>query len=147
MAMAQLVQIGVEEWTLSGTVAGSAPANTRSNMTIQRAAGAAALSLQQAPFREVWHIHDIYYVGTNPTPDCQLIPRVDGVDQPVTPFVSSINIANLTRFTLPLTIPIPRGSVVSFDMMNYAANSATTAVSVTVRCKVIRRVVAAQPTS
>jgi hypothetical protein len=142
MGMSQVVQVAPEEWIIVGTVAGSALINTRVACTIQRAAGQAALATQQCPFREVWHIHDIYYVGTVPTPDCQLIPKVDGVDQPFTPLASSVAIANLTRLTLPLTIPIPRGSVFSADLINIVANAVTTAVVVTFKAKVIRRVVA-----
>jgi hypothetical protein len=140
MAMAQVVQVAAEEWQITVTIAASAGANTRTACTIQRAAGQAYLSTQQAPFREVWHIHDIYFVGSNPSPDVQLIPKVDGVDQPFTPLASSINTSTLTRLTLPLTIPIPRGSVFSADAINVAANG-TTALTVTFKAKVIRRVV------
>ena len=143
MSLASVQQVAPEEWVIVGTVAASAGANTRVAATIQRAAGQAALATQQAPFREVWHIHDIYFVGTSPTPDVQLVPRVDGVDQPFTPLASSVNTAALTRLTLPMTIPVPRGSVVAFDLINLAANATTVAVSVTFKAKVIRRIVTA----
>ena len=143
MSLASVQQVAPEEWIITGTIPAAAVANTRVACTIQRAAGAAALATQQAPFREVWHIHDIYYVGTNPVPDVQLIMRVDGVDQPFTPLASSCNIAMLTRLTLPLTIPTPRGSVASADMMNLAANATTVAVVVVFKAKVIRRIVTA----
>jgi hypothetical protein len=42
-----------------------------------------------------------------------------------------------------MTIPIPRGSVASFDMINLVANALTTAVVVTFKAKVIRRIVTA----
>jgi len=142
MGMAKVTDIAPEEWQITATIAASASANTRTAATIQRQAGQAALATQQAPYREVWHIHDIYFVGINPSPDVQLVPRVDGVDQPMTPLASSVNISNLTRLTMPLTLPVPRGSVFSADMINTAAVG-TVALTVTFKAKVIRRIVAA----
>jgi len=142
MSLASVRQVAPEEWIITGTIAASATANTRTAATIQRKAGETGLAERQCPFREVWHIHDIYYVGTNPSPDVQIILKVDGTDQPITPMASSVNVANLTRLTLPLTLPIPRGSVISADLVNVAAVG-TVAITVTFKAKVIRRVLEA----
>jgi hypothetical protein len=133
--------MATEEWLISATISASAPANTRTSATIQRRAGDSALSTQQAPFREIFQVEDIYYVGTNPSPDVQLILKVDGVDQPITPLASSVNIANLTRLRLSLTIPVPRGSVITSDMMNIGAVG-TDAITVVFKLRTLRKVVA-----
>jgi hypothetical protein len=142
MSLAKVVGMAPEEWLLNTTIAASAPANTRTSGTIQRRAGDSALASQQAPFREVWHIEDIYFVGTNPSPDVQVVIKVDGVDQPITPLASSVNIDELSRLKLPITLPIPRGSVCTVDLINIAANG-TDALAITFKAKVIRRMVEA----
>jgi hypothetical protein len=140
MSLAKVTQVAPEEWLITGTIAGLSPANTRTAATIQRQAAAAALLTQQAPLREVWHIENVYFNGANPAPDVQIVIRVDGIDQPVTPLASSINQALLKPFVLPLTLPVPRGSVVSADLVNIAAVGVA-AIVVTFRAKVMRRVV------
>lgn len=142
MSLAKVVGMAPEEWLMNASIAASAPASTRTAGTIQRRAGDSALSSQQAPFREVWHIEDIYYVGTNPSPDVQIVIKVDGVDQPITPLASSVNTSTLSRFKLPVTLPIPRGSVCTIDLINLAVNG-TDALAVTFKAKVIRRMVEA----
>lgn len=142
ISLAKVTGIAPEEWIIAAVIAALAPANTRTAATIQRQAAAAALMTQQAPLREVWHIENLYFNGVNPVPDVQLVVRVDGVDQPITPLASSINQALLKPFTLPLTLPVPRGSVVSADMVNIAVVGAV-AIAVQFRAKVMRRVVEA----
>lgn len=135
-----MTQIAPEEWLIAAVIPALAPANTRTAATIQRQAAAAALLTQQAPLREVWHIENVYFNGANPAPDVQIVLRVDGIDQPITPLASSINQALLKPFTLPMTLPVPRGSVVSADLVNVAAVGALP-IAVLFRAKIMRRIV------
>lgn len=140
MSLAKITDLATEEWLIAATIAASAPANTRTSATIQRRAGGSALSSIQAPFREIFQVEDIYYVGTDPSPDVQIVFKVDGVDQPITPLASSVNTDDLTRLRLSLTIPVPRGSVIESDMFNIAANG-TDALSITFKARILRKVV------
>jgi len=129
-----------EEWLVAGTVSALASAGTAVAATIQRQAASAALSQQFCPVREIWHIERIYFVGTSsPTPDCQLVLLVDLVQQPYTPLASSVNIELINRpAALSQTIIVPPGSVVSANLVNYAANATTVGVSVTFKVQVMR---------
>jgi hypothetical protein len=71
-------------------------------------------------------VERIYYVGTDPVPDVQLVPLVDLVPQPYTPLASSVNLAQNRPAALARTIVIGGSSVVTFQMVNYAANANTT---------------------
>jgi hypothetical protein len=129
-----------EEWLVAGTIAASQTAGVAVAATIQRQAASAAQSQQFCPVREIWHIERIYFVGTSaPTPDCQLVLLVDLVQQPYTPLASSVNLELLNRpASLSQTIIVPPGSVVSANIVNYAANSATTGVAITFKVQTMR---------
>jgi len=127
-----------EEWLIAATVPGSAGAGTSTAATIQRQATAAALTQQFCPVREVWHIERIYFVGTNPTPDCQIVLFVDLVSQPYTPLASSVNLSQNRPAALIRTIVVAPGSVVSANLVNLSANAATIGVSVTFKIQVMR---------
>jgi len=115
-----------EEWIIFGTIPAGAAAGTITACTIQRQATAAAQTQQTCPGREVWNIERIYYVGADPVPDAQLVPLVDLVPQPYTPLASSVNLAQNRPAALARTIVIGGSSVVTFQMVNFAANANTT---------------------
>jgi len=129
-----------EEWIIVAVVPAAAGAGTITAATIQRQATAAPLSQQQCPFREVWAIQRIYFVGTNPDPSSQLVFLVDQVTQPYTPFASSVNLTQNRPAALSNQIFVNSGSVVTAQIVNYVANANTTAgVSVTFLAQVLRQ--------
>jgi hypothetical protein len=128
-----------EEWIISATVAGSASAGTITAATIQRQAIAASQNQQQCPFREVWALQRIYFVGTNPTPDCQLVILVDQVSQPYQPLASSVNLSQNRPAALSNQIFVNSGSVVTAQIVNFAANGSTAGVAVTFKVQTLRQ--------
>jgi len=58
------------------------------------------------PATEVWHITDIYVVGGPVAADAQLITIINGYIQNIAPKLSSLNLNLLTRFRLPMSIPL-----------------------------------------
>lgn len=127
-----------EEWLITAVVPALAGAGTITAALIQRQATSAPLAQQICPGREVWHGERIYFVGANPVPDCQLILLVDLVPQPYTVLASSVNLAQNRPAALARTIIVTSGSVVSAQIVNYAANAATVGVAVIFRFQVMR---------
>ena len=129
-----------EEWIIVATVPAAAGAGTITAATIQRQATAAAQNQQQCPLRETWAIQRIYFVGTNPTPSCQVVFSVDSVTQPYTPFASSVNLTQNRPAALSNQIFVNSGSVVTAQIVNYVANANTTlGVSVTFLAQILRQ--------
>ena len=127
-----------EAWYISATVPASASATTSTQATIQRQATSGTLTQQFCPVREVWHVERIYFVGTNPVPDCQIVIFVDLVQQPYTPSASSVNLSLNRPAALSRTIIIPPGSVIAANLVNVAANAVTAGVAVTFTMQVMR---------
>jgi len=115
-----------EEWIIAATVPAAAAAGTITAATIQRQATSAAQNQQFCPVREVWNIERIYFVGTSPTPDCQLVLLVDLVPQPYTALASSVNLTQNRPAALARTIVVNGGSVVTAQIVNFTANANTT---------------------
>lgn len=127
-----------EEWIIAATLPGSAAAGTITAATIQRQATAAAQNQQFCPVREVWNIERIYFVGTNPTPDAQLVLLVDLVPQPYTALASSVNLTQNRPAALARTIVVNGGSVVTAQLVNFTAVPTTVAVLVNFKVQVMR---------
>jgi len=86
------LQVGAyiaEEWLFSATFPATTPAGSIVNATVTRNAGAGALASVQSPYSEVWHVENIYFAGTLPAPDIQLIVVVNNNPQPFTLLASS----------------------------------------------------------
>ena len=115
-----------EEWVIEATVPAGGAAGTITPATIQRQATAAPQNQQFCPVREVWNIERIYTTGTPPTPDSQLVLLVDLVAQPYTPLASSVNLTQNRPAALARTIVVNGGSVVTAEIVNFAANANTT---------------------
>jgi len=58
------------------------------------------------PSTEVWHIIDIYVVGGPVAADALVITVINGYVQNIAPKLSSLNLNLLTRFRLPMSIPL-----------------------------------------
>lgn len=127
-----------EEWLITATVPGSATAGTITAATIQRQATSAAQNQQFCPVRETWELERIYFVGTNPTPDCQLVILVDLAPQPYTVLASTVNLTQNRPGALSNAILIQSGSVITAQIVNLTANASTAGVSVTFKVQVKR---------
>ena len=128
-----------EEWLIDGIIPASAPAGSINAATIQRQATATPQTQQQCPFRETWALQRIYFVGTDPVPDAQLVILVDQVQQPYQPLASSVNLAQNRPAALSNQIFVNSGSVVTAQLVNFAANANTTlGVEVVFRVQTLR---------
>jgi hypothetical protein len=115
-----------EVWTVSFSIAASAPAGTSATGNITRVAGQPAQPVLTVPTDELWEIKDFYITSTQ-TPDALIQPVVNSNIQPFQPNLNSMLISNQNKVKLDIPIILKPGSLFYINAITLAANGAGTA--------------------
>jgi hypothetical protein len=120
-----------QEWLVNAIFESGSPTGTTQKATIQRSDE----SLSPPDSREIWQLERIYYYGTDPNPDFQLIVMINSYEQPYRPNASTVNVTKKDFRYLPQSIPIPRRGSIGFAIVNLAPVGLES-VSITFRVKI-----------
>jgi len=126
-----------EEWIVTGTFPATTPSGSVVQCNVSRGAGIGNAVTIQSNFDEIWHVEVFYTYGAVPSPDIQLVPVVNGSNQPTTYLFSSLLQTNYARPGLTYTWQLLRGSTIGFNMVNTAVVGGAP-ISITFKVKIGR---------
>ena len=117
------------------TVSFTVPANSPAGSIVQGNISAfgplvAASNTIVIPITEVWHIIDMYVIGAPAAVDATIIPLINGYVQNVNPKLSSVNLNLLTRFRLPMSLPLSPSSTIAVSISTLALSGGATATQI-----------------